>query len=123
MLKSFRFVAGQPFPEIRTELCIDGGKLRTVKVTSAKPDWSAFFDKNPSVLRILGPQFFVTTEGYLAGKAATVSLSWKCKTTIPDHKRILCEQSGSRRDGPDPDVQPSFTKDRDQKIMYYPVEN
>jgi hypothetical protein len=108
---------GPPFPELKAELCIEGEQLgtelHTVNVTTSSPEWNSFFDENRLDLSTemdgFNPTFGLTTEGYLGGVATWVHLEWKCKTTIPDHKRLLCEHSWMRHTWPELDVGPDST--------------
>jgi hypothetical protein len=122
---------GAPFPEGRAELCIEsdqlGTELHTVNVTSSSTDWNSFFDDNRLALSTAGDgfnlTFHLTTEGYLRGVATWVRLEWTCKTTIPDHKRLLCRNSWTYHTGPELDVGPGFSGQSDRKVMYYIHQN
>jgi hypothetical protein len=118
---------GSPFPRVKAELCIEsdqlGTELHTVNVTTSSPAWNSFFDENRLNVSTEGdgfnPAFGLTTEGYLGGVATWVHLEWTCKTTIPDHKRLLCDHSWMRHTGPELDVGPEFDGHSNQKVMYY----
>jgi hypothetical protein len=121
------YVGDQQIAKFSTELCIHKGRLRTVRITSEDPAWNTFLDKYPPRLGELSVlRFNLYAEGYLNGTATRVYLFWQsCETTIPDHKRIICKQWGSRINGPDPEVSnPSVIDDVfTKKVMYYPAEN
>ena len=93
----------------------------TVSVTTNSPDWNSFFESNQLHLTADEQGFDLWAEGYLRGVATWAMLTWRCKTTIPDHKRLLCEHSWSRETGPDTEVGPAFSGQSDQKVMYYLV--
>jgi hypothetical protein len=91
---------GPPFPAVIAELCIGesgvfGAELRTMNVTTDSSDWNSFFDENrlEFLVDLTGTSFDLMTEGYLRGAATWGMLKWTCETTIPDHKRLLCEHS------------------------------
>jgi hypothetical protein len=122
------YVGDQEIPRFSAELCLHKGTLRTLRITSEDPAWNAFLDKYPPRFGgVSSWQFNLYAEGYLSGAATRLYLLWKsCETTIPDHKRIIRKQWGSRINGPDPEasspsviVDDVFTK----KVMYYPMEN
>ena len=117
---------GPPFPEVKVGLCIkskdSGINLDSVTVTTNSPDWNSFFDDNQLHLSAEDPGFDVWAEGYLRGVATWAMLTWRCETTIPDHKRLLCEHSWSRETGPTASG-PAFSGQSEQKVMYYLVGN
>jgi hypothetical protein len=122
------YVGDQEIPKFSAELCLRKGTLRTLKITSEDSTWNAFFDQYPPRFgQVSGWQFNLYDEGYLRGVATRVYLFWKsCQTTIPDHKRIICKQWGSRINGPDPEAgSPSIIVDDvfTKKVMYYLVKN
>jgi hypothetical protein len=118
---------GPPFPAVKAELCIEGAQLgselHTVNVTTSSLEWNSFFDENRLSLSTemdgSNSTLGLTTEGYFGGVATWVHLEWTCKSTIPDHKRLLCQHSWTRHTGPELDVGPEFDGHSDQKVMYY----
>lgn len=98
-----------------------------MNVVTSSPEWNSFFDENRLDLSTemdgFNPTFGLTTEGYLGGVATWVHLEWTCKTTVPDHKRLLCKHSWMRHTGPELDVGPELDGHSDEKVMYYLVGN
>ncbi|MGC1398098.1 hypothetical protein [Candidatus Binatus sp.] len=103
---------GPPFPEAKAEVCFEsaqfGMQLHTVNVTTASPEWNSFFDEGRLDLLTKGYGLDSTVdlqiEGYLGGAATWANLEWTCKTTIPDHRRLLCKHRWMRHTGPELDA-------------------